>query len=230
MCTPASGLISREDASVPDVLVPQTAPVQQSADDYVAPSKKGNSKRQTIHARDVSAGKAGAEPRGDWCGKGSEHSGKGKRSVNGKGGNKGKSSYGSSGKGGGGRGPKSATAKMQCQFVIGIEEEPKFKVVRKILGSAGANVKAIAEKTDAKLRLRGRGSKFFEGEDQEESSDPLMLCLSIVGRDAYETAKHMVAELLEQVYSDYDAFLARRGEPACGLRVQLHEGYRDGSR
>lgn len=125
---------------------------------------------------------------------------------------------------------RSNAKKFQCQFTIQIEEEPKFKVVRRLLGPAGANVKAIAAETDAKLRLRGRGSKFLEGPEYQESSDPLMLCLSVTGREEYENAKQSTLQLLEQIYEDYDAFLERRGEATVQLSVQFHDGAREGSR
>merc|ERR1712184_186584 len=37
-----------------------------------------------------------------------------------------------------------ASAKLQCQFYIGIEEEPKFRVSRKVLGPVGKHMKSIA--------------------------------------------------------------------------------------
>jgi len=122
--------------------------------------------------------------------------------------------------------------KHQCQFFIGIEEEPKFRVVRRIIGTAGANVKYIAEQSgsDTKLRLRGRGSKFFEGPDQQEAQEPLMLCVSVPNRAAYETVTRLVREQLETVYDEYDAFRVANGENAPKLRVRMHEGPRAGSR
>merc|ERR1719424_1194232 len=50
---------------------------------------------------------------------------------------------------------KGSDGKTQCQFVIGIEEDSKFHVVKRIIGAGGANMKNIAEETGAKLRLRG---------------------------------------------------------------------------
>lgn len=130
------------------------------------------------------------------------------------------------GKGKGG----SAAKKYQCQYLIQIQEEPRFRVVRRLLGVAGANVKAIAAEADAKLRLRGLGSKFLEGPEQQESAEPLMLCLSVSGREGYGAAQHSVKLLLERIYKEYDVFLARRGETVALLEVQMHHGARQGSR
>jgi len=126
--------------------------------------------------------------------------------------------------------PASAAKKLQCQFFIGIEEGPRFHVVRQVLGPRGKHMKDIYEQTGAKLRLRGRGSKFLEGPEQEESEDPLMLCVSSAfGTAAYEEAKWLVQELLEGVYEDYRRHCEEHGEAAPELGLQVHEGPRDGA-
>merc|ERR1712060_368537 len=128
----------------------------------------------------------------------------------------------------GGRKAASGT-KLQCQFVIGIEEDSKFRVVRRVLGPAGAHMKRINLETGAKLRLRGRGSKFLEGPEQQESQDPLMLCVSAPDRDAYERTVDLVREVLEGVYREYNEFCAKTGQSARDLAVALHHGARDGA-
>lgn len=120
--------------------------------------------------------------------------------------------------------------KRQSQFTIGIDEEPKFPVVRKVLGVAGANVKRIANETGVKLRLRGRGSKFLEGPEQKESSDPLMLCVSAPDPRAHEAAVDRVKALLRRVYREYDEHRRSRGLESAGLNVRMHEGAREGAR
>merc|ERR1711998_19584 len=101
--------------------------------------------------------------------------------------------------------------KWQCQFIIGIEEEPTFRVVRRLLGPGGKNVKAIADETGAKLRLRGVGSKFLEGPHKLESTDPLMLCISASTESGYNTASHMVQEILLHIYSEFQEFQSNNG-------------------
>lgn len=122
------------------------------------------------------------------------------------------------------------SAKPQCQFYIGIEEEPHFKVTRRVLGSHGKFVKAIAESSGAKLRLRGRGSGFLEGAEQLESTDELMLCVSAPDAAGYADAVRLVRELLEGVYEEYRVFCAKSGWAAPQLEVRMHEGPRAGSR
>lgn len=122
--------------------------------------------------------------------------------------------------------------KTQCQFIIGIEEESKFRVVRRILGKAGQNMKHIAEDTGAKLRLLGRGSGYLEGPEgkKQESADPLMLCISAPDRASYEQAKKLAGDLLENIYDEYRQHCKTAGQIAPNLRIDVHEGYRQGSR
>merc|ERR1712039_165008 len=124
---------------------------------------------------------------------------------------------------------KRVDKRKQCQFTIGIEEEGRFCIVRRIIGLHGAHVKAIAEQSGTKLRLRGCGSKFLEGPEQQESTDPLMLCVSAPDQSAHDAAVQLISELLERNYKDYTAFCQRNRLPVPDLRIQLHEGWRMGS-
>jgi len=125
---------------------------------------------------------------------------------------------------------KGASGKLQCQFLVGIEEDNQFHVVRRIIGNGGENMKSIANQSGAKLRLRGRGSKFLEGPEQQESADDLMLCVSSQDKAGIDTAKRLVSELLLNIYDTYKAFCRNVGKKAPSLGIQLHEGYRYGSR
>lgn len=91
-------------------------------------------------------------------------------------------------------------------------------------------MKHIAGVTGAKLRLRGQGSKFLEGPEQKESSDPLMLCISAPDVSGYEEAVRLVRERLEVIYAEYRQFCARSRLPSPQVEVQMHEGAREGSR
>lgn len=115
--------------------------------------------------------------------------------------------------------------KRQCQFTIGIEEEPRFRVVRRLLGFHGKHVKRIAEQSGAKLRLRGRGSGFKEGPEQAESRDPLMLCVSAPDPRSYDLAVRLVREHLEEIYGQH----CETFPGVDALRINLHEGPREGS-
>mmetsp|Transcript_152332 Transcript_152332/g.283805 ORF Transcript_152332/g.283805 Transcript_152332/m.283805 type:complete len:366 (+) Transcript_152332:83-1180(+) len=119
--------------------------------------------------------------------------------------------------------------KLQCQFIIGIEEENKFRVVRRILGPGGQNMKRIADATGAKLRLRGRGSKFLEGTEQKESLDDLMLCISSQDEKGYQACVPMVQKILQRIYREYETFCKSAGRTAPRLQIHIHEGPREDS-
>lgn len=102
--------------------------------------------------------------------------------------------------------------------------------MRRIIGQGGVNMKTVAQKTGAKLRLRGRGSKFLEGPEQQESTDDLMLCISCQDKAGFETAKEIVSDLLKDIYHSYSSFCGKKRSKAPALTLQLHEGYREGSR
>jgi len=121
-------------------------------------------------------------------------------------------------------------AKPQCQFFMGIAEEPTFKVTRKVLGPHGQHMKDIAEATGAKLRLRGKGSGFLEGEDRRESTDELMLCVSAQDWTSYQEAVRHVTELLNRVYDQYKTFCRRSGADTPSIEIRMNEGPRPGSR
>mmetsp|Transcript_38448 Transcript_38448/g.102315 ORF Transcript_38448/g.102315 Transcript_38448/m.102315 type:complete len:249 (-) Transcript_38448:97-843(-) len=125
------------------------------------------------------------------------------------------------------RGSADAVDKLQCQFLIGIEDDADFGVKGRLLGKAGKHMKdVVAEAGEGtKLRLRGRGSGFFEGPRRIESSDPLMLCVSAPSIEAYDEAKRLVCELLEGIYADY-----REVVPHSTVKLQVHEGPREGRR
>eukprot|EP00933_Yihiella_yeosuensis_P040745 TRINITY_DN3511_c1_g1_i1.p1 TRINITY_DN3511_c1_g1~~TRINITY_DN3511_c1_g1_i1.p1 ORF type:complete len:393 (+),score=86.57 TRINITY_DN3511_c1_g1_i1:205-1383(+) len=128
-----------------------------------------------------------------------------------------------------GRNKNSPGKKDQCQFIIGIEEEPQFRVCRKLLGPQGQHMKDIALNSNAKLRIRGKGSKFLEGPEHVESKDPLMLCVSAPDSDSYAKAKQLVTSLLEDVYAQFKAFKKSQGSVPPEVNIVVHEGPRPGS-
>eukprot|EP00747_Dinoflagellata_sp_TGD_P167785 gnl/TRDRNA2_/TRDRNA2_192891_c0_seq1.p1 gnl/TRDRNA2_/TRDRNA2_192891_c0~~gnl/TRDRNA2_/TRDRNA2_192891_c0_seq1.p1 ORF type:complete len:606 (-),score=142.19 gnl/TRDRNA2_/TRDRNA2_192891_c0_seq1:37-1665(-) len=109
--------------------------------------------------------------------------------------------------------------KYTCRFLIGIENDKEFQVVRRVIGAKGANMKKIVKATEAKLRLRGVGSGYFEGAGQRESAEPLQLCVSCTTSEGYRTAVRMVEELLEGVYTEYRQFCRENGRPEPDLHV-----------
>lgn len=113
--------------------------------------------------------------------------------------------------------------KFTCRFLIGIENDKEFQVARRIIGPKGANMKRIVKQTEAKLRLRGVGSGYFEGAGQKESSEPLQLCVSCTSENGYKVAVHQAEELLKRVYDEYKQFCRDNGRPVPDLQVNLSE-------
>jgi len=204
------------------------------ADDHHIPTDVAAQGWQTKHGTDTRGVKGGVAFGTSATKTVNKGTGKGAEKTPVKGASKGVGKAGkqfvSKGGGKGGKGGKAVSAKFQCQIVIGIEEDNKFRVVRRLLGSGGENMKNINQQTNAKLRLRGQGSKFLEGDEQKESTDDLMLCISVEDKYGFETAKTMVSELIEGIHHSYSAFCHKSGKACPDLRVQIHEGYREGSR
>lgn len=109
--------------------------------------------------------------------------------------------------------------KYTCRFLIGIDNDQEFQVVRRIIGAKGTNMKRIVKQTEAKLRLRGVGSGYFEGAGQKESSEPLQLCVSCTSAEGYGTAVKLVEELMENVYNEYRQFCRENGKPEPDLHA-----------
>mmetsp|Transcript_140214 Transcript_140214/g.364424 ORF Transcript_140214/g.364424 Transcript_140214/m.364424 type:complete len:497 (-) Transcript_140214:141-1631(-) len=114
--------------------------------------------------------------------------------------------------------------KYTCRFLIGIENDKEFQVARRLIGSKGANMKRIVRVTEAKLRLRGQGSGYFEGAGQKESSEPLQLCVSCTSQEGYKTAVRQVEELLTRVHEEYRQFCRENNMPVPeDLRINFSE-------
>mmetsp|Transcript_12876 Transcript_12876/g.20385 ORF Transcript_12876/g.20385 Transcript_12876/m.20385 type:complete len:290 (+) Transcript_12876:3-872(+) len=113
--------------------------------------------------------------------------------------------------------------KYTCRFIIGIENDKDFQVARRIIGAKGANMKRIVRQTEAKLRLRGVGSGYFEGAGQKESAEPLQLCISCTSQDGYKIAVKGVEDLLKRVYEEYRQFCSDSGKPKPSLEMNFSE-------
>jgi len=113
--------------------------------------------------------------------------------------------------------------KYTCRFIIGIDNDKEFQVARRVIGAKGANMKRIVMQTEAKLRLRGEGSGYFEGSGQKESSEPLQLCVSCTNGEQYKSAVRQVEELLKRVYEEYHVFCRENGKPCPDLQINFSE-------
>jgi len=75
-----------------------------------------------------------------------------------------------------------------------------------------------------KLRLRGRGSGFKEGPNNQESDEPLHLCISSKYLDKYKNACTLVQELVSSVYDDYKKFCDKNHRNYPNFQIKKVEG------
>ena len=127
------------------------------------------------------------------------------------------------------------TSKFTCRFEIQIENDKEFQVARRLIGTKGRNMKKILDmcclkgshipvQDIIKLRLRGRGSGFKEGPNQEESDEPLHLCVSSPYQDKYVLGCNLVKELINGVYAEYKIFSKRNGKKKIpDLQIKMIE-------
>ncbi|CAG9323406.1 unnamed protein product [Blepharisma stoltei] len=125
------------------------------------------------------------------------------------------------------------SSKYTCRFDIQIDNEKEFQVARRLIGPKGINMKRIVEICSKgmncqahdiiKLRLRGKGSGFKEGPNQEESFEQLHMCVSSKYFGKYQLACEEIEKLIQQVYREYQQFLWTKGIPAALLQVKKIE-------
>ena len=108
-------------------------------------------------------------------------------------------------------------------------------MARRLIGAKGCNMKRIIEicckgssfeqlQEIVKLRLRGKGSGFKEGPRQEESNEPLHLCIISRYFDNYQIACNHVQELIMNVYEEYKRFCEKnKKEPKPDLQIKKIE-------
>jgi len=126
--------------------------------------------------------------------------------------------------------------KYTCRFEIQIENDKDFQVSRRLIGAKGCNMKRIIEKCNQisdgrtfeepiKLRLRGRGSGFKEGPKNQESDEPLHLCISSKYYEKYRNACSLVQELIINIYEEYKRYCERNTKtPISALNIKKYEG------
>eukprot|EP01054_Gregarina_sp_Poly1_P001278 Gregarina_sp_Poly_1__1277@NODE_130_length_13255_cov_150_516454_g116_i0_p4_GENE_NODE_130_length_13255_cov_150_516454_g116_i0NODE_130_length_13255_cov_150_516454_g116_i0_p4_ORF_typecomplete_len493_score81_24KH_1/PF00013_29/7_6e05_NODE_130_length_13255_cov_150_516454_g116_i057857263 len=120
----------------------------------------------------------------------------------------------------------SKVRKWTSRYEIQIDPHEGFQVTRRIIGTRGANMKKINGSTGAKLRLRGRGSGYLEGSSRQEADDPLHLCISSCDSQKYRMARAMTEKLLQEIYTDYDRWLAENDRPPAKLKIKYKELFR----
>mmetsp|Transcript_21275 Transcript_21275/g.23682 ORF Transcript_21275/g.23682 Transcript_21275/m.23682 type:complete len:266 (+) Transcript_21275:650-1447(+) len=127
-----------------------------------------------------------------------------------------------------------SVSKFTAKFEIPIRNLPGFCIARKIIGHRGKNMKSILNKLKennfsgsiqdlTKLRLRGQGSGFKEGQNNCESPEPLHLCISSKYYEKYTEACELVENLLKDVYQEYNNFCRWKGKAKVSYNVKKME-------
>ena len=105
--------------------------------------------------------------------------------------------------------PRDYYYKFICNYFIKIKNDDGFNVKKRIIGKNGCIVKYIIRETcikngdfSTKIRLRGKGSGYFECGDKE-SEEPLMLCVSSINYATYCNCCFLIENFLRKIYEDY---------------------------
>ena len=124
--------------------------------------------------------------------------------------------------------PKVAPAsKFVATYFIQIQNDKKFQVTMRVIGSKGANMKRIVaevvgnrkDKDLLKLRLRGKGSGFKEGEQNQEAIDDLQLCMSAKLEEDFNKGCELIEDLLKKIYREYDLYCKKIGKEEPHLKI-----------
>eukprot|EP00927_Polykrikos_kofoidii_P001610 TRINITY_DN10612_c0_g1_i2.p1 TRINITY_DN10612_c0_g1~~TRINITY_DN10612_c0_g1_i2.p1 ORF type:complete len:286 (+),score=45.16 TRINITY_DN10612_c0_g1_i2:73-930(+) len=98
--------------------------------------------------------------------------------------------------------------KFVCAIHIGMNDPTgEFCLVKRILGKGGSNMKTVASDFNARIRLRGIGSGFLEGEQKKEAEMPLRLDVSCCSFEEYCGVVDRLVDLLQILYGHYRRYL-----------------------
>jgi hypothetical protein len=91
-------------------------------------------------------------------------------------------------------------------------EHEGFDLIPMLIGKKGKNMKKILHETGAKIRIRGRGSKYLEVDGKREAPVPLMVAVTVVEGDAvnFKKAVDMTVVQLLEVTLHYKRFCSQR--------------------
>lgn len=98
-----------------------------------------------------------------------------------------------------------------------------FDLVPMLIGKNGHNMRNINLATNAKLRIRGRGSGHLEVDTQKEAPVPLMLAITAedTNEDNFLKATEMAITKLNELAKLYKNFCRQRNLPAPTVKEQL---------
>jgi hypothetical protein len=94
-----------------------------------------------------------------------------------------------------------------------LRKAPGFDLVPMLIGVKGQNTKAIFEETGAKIRIRGKGSKYLEVDGLREAPVPLMIAITQdkTCMDKFHKALKLTIALLRKVTQSFKTFCKNGG-------------------
>ena len=103
--------------------------------------------------------------------------------------------------------------KYVSRYIVQIENEKNFPVTKMIIGNNGMLLRNILYDNcikygdhTTKIRLRGKGSGYKEGPKNEESKDPMELCISSLNMISFTKCSNAIENLLLQIYYRYYSY------------------------
>lgn len=107
---------------------------------------------------------------------------------------------------------------------VGIADDNTFRVVRRLLGPAGENLKHITKLSHgAKVWICGHGSRRFESQRGNDSG-PLSICISACTRSSLDKASELVQDLLQSTHEDYNSFRSSTVKTATAAKLDTFTG------
>jgi len=89
---------------------------------------------------------------------------------------------------------------------VGIEDDPHFRVVQRLIGPGGKHVQDIVSQcAGAKVWIIGKGSRSWE-----DSLGPLTICVGATSSTAFDAAHRLVQDSLIRVRQEHESFTSQR--------------------
>jgi len=97
-------------------------------------------------------------------------------------------------------------------------QAPGFDLVPRLIGRGGCKMRSIADRTGAKVRIRGSGSGYYEVGGRSEAPTPLMVAVTSDFDDpaGFKAAVEMTLQELRSVETRFRTFIHNRKHKHCG--------------
>ena len=107
--------------------------------------------------------------------------------------------------------------KYVSRYIVQIENEKNFPVTKMIIGNNGMLLRTIIYENcikygdnTTKIRLRGKGSGYKEGPNNEESKEPMELCISSLNVFTFSKCSNAIESILLRIYYQYYLYQCKK--------------------